>query len=131
AKHAQLVQQRIEALGGSVANYEPPPAQLAFAELLSSLDYPEEFFAAEQLTIETESVRRNELARTRFDAETVRMFEEHINEDERFHVQIGRIGLRAFARDPIAQGRARAATARVRDIHRQMVRQHNERVADA
>lgn len=127
AKHARLVQQRIEALGGSVADYEPPPAQIAFADLLSSFEYPEEFFAAEQLTIETQSVRRNELALTRFDPETVRMFEEEINEDERFHVQIGRIGLRAFARDPLSQQRAREATVRVREIHRQLVKQHNRR----
>lgn len=131
AKHARLIQQRIEALGGSVANYDPPPSQLRFAELLDAFEYPEEYFAAEQLTIETQSVRRNELALSRFDAETAEMFERHVNDDERFHVQVGRIGLRRYATTSPAQDRARRAVERVREIHRSMVREHNVRMQAA
>ncbi len=128
AKHARLVQKRIEALGGSVDNYQPPVSQLRFAEILNSMEYPEEFFAAEQLTVETQSIKRNEIALSRFDEETAAMFEQQINPDEHYHVQLGREGLRTYARTQAAQDRARAAVDAVREVHRSMVREHNTRM---
>lgn len=129
AKHARLVAARIRALGGTTEGYRPPPGQLEFAKLLREMRHPEEFFAAEQLTVETQSIKRNELALSRFDPETVRMFETDINPDERFHVELGRLGLRTYAATVEAQDRARRAAEAVREVHRTMVRQHNERMA--
>lgn len=124
AKHAIVCRQRIEELGGSVEDYKPSSQQMAFGDFLDDLTYPEEFFAAQQFTVETQSLKRNEAALSCFDAKTARMFERHINPDERFHVRLGYMGLRRFARTTIAQERARTAVRRVREIHSAMVHKH-------
>jgi len=128
AKHARLCRQRIEQLGSSVLDYVPTPAQLQFGDLLDAFLFPEEFFAAQQFTVETQSLKRNELALERFDPETAAMFKKHINPDEHFHVRLGRMGLRVFARTQAAQDRARRAAEAVRQVHVDMVLQHVEKM---
>jgi 1,2-phenylacetyl-CoA epoxidase catalytic subunit len=124
AKHAMYCRRRIAQLGGRVEDYCPTDEQLAFGDLLDDLIFPEEFFAAQQFTVETQSIKRNEAALDCFDPVTARMFEKHINPDERFHVRLGHMGLLAFARTEIAQDRARTAARRVREVHASMVRHH-------
>lgn len=124
AKHARVCRQRINQLGGSVHDFQPNEQQLEFGDFLDSLVYPEEFFAAQQFTVETQSLKRNELALACFDDLTAEMFRKHINPDERFHVALGHLGLRAFARTSVAQQRARSAARRVREIHAAMVVAH-------
>lgn len=126
AKHAKVCRRRIEQLGGSVQDYRPTAAQLAFGDFLDELAYPEEFFAAQQFTVETQSLKRNDRALNCFDEKTAEMFRKDINPDERFHVALGHLGLRVFARTPAAQERAREAARRVRDIHSALVRSHRE-----
>ncbi|WP_431783454.1 hypothetical protein [Streptomyces chumphonensis] len=125
AKHARHCRRRIEALGGSVIDYRPSEEQLRFGDLLDEMAYPEEFFAAQQLTVETQSLKRNEKALSRFDPETAEMFEKHINPDERFHARLGHIGLEVFARTTAAQDRARRACEVIREAHVAMVRAHS------
>lgn len=125
AKHAQIIERRIHQLGGSVKDFKPSSEQVAFADLLDSLEYPEEFFAAEQVTVETESVIRNEKAVERFDAQTAKMFEEEINPDERYHVKIGYMGLKLYATTTAAQERALKAAKLAREAHRKMVVRHH------
>ena len=93
AKHARYCRRRVEQLGGDVHDFRPSREQLAFGDFLDSLIYPEEFFAAQQFTVETQSLKRNERALECFDAETAEMFRQHINPDERFHVAVGHLGL--------------------------------------
>lgn len=130
AKHARLCRRRIEQLGSSVLDYQPSPEQLAFGDLLDSFAYPEEFFAAQQFTIETQSLKRNEAALHCFDPVTARMFEAEINPDERFHVKLGRLGLKVFARTTPAQDRARVAARAVRELHVKLVQVHRARMED-
>ncbi|MBS2964828.1 hypothetical protein KGA66_17355 [Actinocrinis puniceicyclus] len=125
AKHAKHCRRRIEALGGSVLDYRPSPEQLRFGDLLDAMAYPEEFFAAQQLTVETQSLKRNEKALARFDPDTAEMFEKHINPDERFHARLGHLGLQVFARTTEAQDRARRAAEVIREAHVAMVRAHS------
>ncbi|MFB7380483.1 hypothetical protein ACFC6U_24085 [Kitasatospora purpeofusca] len=125
AKHAKHCRRRIEALGGSVIDYRPSAEQLRFGDLLDEMAYPEEFFAAQQLTVETQSLKRNEKALARFDPETAEMFEKHINPDERFHARLGHLGLQVFARTTPAQDRARKACEVIREAHVAMVRAHS------
>lgn len=131
AKHARLCRRRIEALGGSVLDYRPSSEQLRFGDLLDAMAYPEEFFAAQQLTVETQSLKRNDKALTCFDQETAEMFEKHINPDERFHARLGHLGLQVFARTAEAQTRARCATQLIRDAHVAMVRAHSSNMLAA
>jgi hypothetical protein len=126
AKHALYCRHRIEQLGGSVTEYRPTPAQMAFGDFLDSLAYPEEFFAAQQFTVETQSIKRNEAALDCFDEVTAEMFRRHINPDEKFHVRLGHLGLRTFARSGPAQRRARAAARGARELHVRLVRSHRE-----
>lgn len=128
AKHARVCRLRIEALGASVLDFEPTPAQLEFGDVLDAMAYPEEFFSAQQFTVETQSIKRNEKALARLDEETAEMFEKHINKDEVFHSKLGRMGLRVFARTEVAQERARKAAELIRLVHVKMVREHVERM---
>lgn len=129
AKHARVCRKRIEQLGATIEDYRPSAAQMAFGDFLDDLTYPEEFFSAQQFTVETQSLKRNEAALECFDPETARMFACDINPDERFHVRLGHMGLRAFARTEVAQSRAREAARRVRDLHSAMVSLHREAMA--
>jgi len=131
AKHARHCRRRVEALGSSVIDYQPSEAQLRFGDLLDAMAYPEEFFAAQQLTVETQSLKRNEKALTRFDPETAEMFEKHINPDERFHARLGHLGLQVFARTTASQDRARRACEVIREAHVMMVRAHSRSMLEA
>lgn len=128
AKHAKVCRRRIEELGGSVHTFRPTAEQLEFGDFLDTLVYPEEFFSAQQFTVETQSLKRNERALECFDVKTAEMFRSDINPDERFHVAIGHLGLKTFARTAAAQRRAADAAMRVRDIHVKMVLAHREGV---
>lgn len=125
AKHAHYCRKRIEALGGSVLDFQPSIEQVEFGDFLDSLAYPEEFFAAQQFTIETQSIKRNELALQRFDSKTAQMFKDHVNPDERFHARLGALGLKVFARTQPAQDRAWRAAVMAREAHVRMVRSHS------
>lgn len=129
AKHARVCRRRIEELGSSVLDFNPGPAQIAFGNLLDDFAYPEEFFAAQQFTVETESLKRNDKALHRFDPETAEMFRKHINPDERFHARLGTLGLQVFARTSAAQERARSAARQVREVHMAMVIESTQRLA--
>jgi len=118
-KHALVTEKRIKALGGNVESYEPVEEQLYLYNVLDTVEYPEQFFAAMQFTTEHEGVKRNEQALQRFDAETAQMFADAVNPDEPFHVQLGWLALRIYCTTEEAQERAREACHRQRDLHRE------------
>ncbi len=118
AKHAQVVSKRIFELGGELG--EPLPEQEAFYKMLDEFEYPEEFFAAQQFTVETQSVKRNESALERFDEKTAYMFKQHINPDEIHHVNLGKRGLLHYCNSEEAQQRAKLAAERIRYAHMAM-----------
>lgn len=128
AKHARMCRKRIEELGSTVVDFVPGPAQQDFGNVLDEFVYPEEFFSAQQFTVETQSIKRNDKALERFDVETAAMFEEHINPDEKFHAALGKMGLKVFARTTPAQDRARRAAERIRHCHVLMVQEHLTRM---
>lgn len=128
AKHANVCARRIRELGSRVDDYVPPPEQLVMYDVLDGYTYPEQFLAAMQFTTEHEGVRRNEAALRRFDAETAQMFEDAINPDEEFHVQIGWVGLRTLCTTAEAQDRARAACVRQRILHRDWTKAYRQRM---
>lgn len=115
AKHAICVGNRIKSLGGELE--EPLPEQLDFYKTLESFEYPEEFFAAQQFTVETQSIKRNNRALETLDDKTAAMFKEHINDDEVFHARLGYLGLLHYCTTPEAQDRARTAARIIREKH--------------
>jgi hypothetical protein len=128
AKHAFYVQKRLAELGASVG--EPFAEQQAFYAALDDFLHPEEFFAAQQFTVETESVKRNEQALQHFDETTAEMFRRHINNDEVFHVRLGHAGLAFYCVTEWAQQRARAAARLIRDKHVAMSRRNHAILRD-
>ena len=115
SKHAYYVRKRIEALGGNVG--KPLPEQIAFYEALDGFLHPEEFFSAQQFTVETQSLKRNEQALKNLDSETAEIFRKHINPDEHFHVRLGHKGMRFYCSDTASQARATEAARLIRERH--------------
>ncbi|MGA8726913.1 MAG: hypothetical protein WB565_17910 [Acidimicrobiales bacterium] len=96
---------------------------------LDEYQHPEQFLAVMQFTTEKEGVARNAQASSRFDAVTAQMFEDTMNPDEEFHVQIGWAGLRILCTTKEAQERATAAARRPRELHREWSRAYSRRMA--
>jgi hypothetical protein len=115
AKHAFYMKQRILELNGDLGG--PLPEQEEFYRTLDEFSYPEEFFAAQQFTVETQSIRRNEQALKNFDNRTASIFCDFVCADEIFHVQLGQKGMAFYCITEAAQERARKAARLIRDIH--------------
>ncbi|MED3648647.1 hypothetical protein P4475_17910 [Halalkalibacterium halodurans] len=115
AKHAFYMKKRIEELGYDVGS--PLAEQLEFYKTLESFTYPEEFFTAQQFTVETQSVKRNEQALENFDEVTAEVFRKHINNDEVFHVRLGHAGMAYYCISEEAQLRATTAARIIREKH--------------
>jgi len=122
AKHAFYVKKRIEELDGEVGR--PLEEQEVFYDTLDGFLYPEEFFAAQQFTVETQSIKRNEQALMNFDPTTAEIFRKYINNDEAFHVRLGHAGLAFYCITKGAQERARQAARKIREKHVAMSLSH-------
>lgn len=115
AKHAFYVKKRLEELGGDVG--QPMPEQLEFYNALDNFKFAEEFFTAQQFTVETQSIKRNEQALINLDQKTADMFKKHINTDEIFHARLGYLGMLHYCITEEAQQRALAAARLIREKH--------------
>jgi uncharacterized ferritin-like protein (DUF455 family) len=119
AGHFQLVADRLVELGFDVGSFVPP-AQSPLFEYLRSLDSTVERLAAGLFTLEAIAWGVNEnfmaFCAQQGDAETVRIYREYIQPDERAHQEIGRRLLEQHATEPAQQRAAREAVARVLEI---------------
>jgi hypothetical protein len=119
AGHFQLVADRLVELGFDVASFVPP-AQSPLFQYLRSLGSTVERLAAGLFTLEAIAWGVNEnfmaFCAQRGDAETVRIYREYIQPDERAHQEIGRRLLDQHATGPAQQRAAREAVARVLEI---------------
>lgn len=119
AGHFQLVADRLAALGFDVASFVPPPASPLF-QYLRGLTSTVERVAAGLFTLEALAWGVNEgfmaFCARRGDDETVRIYREYIQPDERAHQQLGRRLLDRYALAPDAQRAAREAVARVLEL---------------
>jgi uncharacterized ferritin-like protein (DUF455 family) len=116
AGHFQLVSQRLAALGFDVAAFEPPADNPLFA-YLKTLTSTVERVAAGLFTLESIAYTVNEqfmaFCERRGDAETVRIYREYIQPDERAHQRLGHELLARYAMTAEQQTLAREAVARV------------------
>jgi uncharacterized ferritin-like protein (DUF455 family) len=119
AGHFQLVADRLVELGFDVASFVPP-AQSPLFQYLRSLGSTVERLAAGLFTLEAIAWGVNEnfmaFCAQRGDGETVRIYREYIQPDERAHQEIGRRLLEQHATGPEQQRAAREAVARVLEI---------------
>ncbi len=119
AGHFQLVADRLAALGFEVAGFRPP-AENALFTYLKGLTTTAERIAAGLFTLEALAYGVNErfmaFCQRQGDGETVRIYREYIQPDERAHQQLGRRLLAKHACAPGPQEAARAAVARVLEL---------------
>ena len=119
AGHFQLVAERLSALGFDVASFKAPGANPLF-DYLANLSTTVERIAAGLFALESIAYAVNEnfmaVCERRGDAETVRIYRDFIQPDERAHQQLGRQLLDKYAVGPEAQGAAQAAVAKVLEM---------------
>ena len=119
ANHFNLVADRLGALGFDAASFAPPPVSPMF-QFLRGLDSTVERIAAGLYTLETIAYGVNEnfmaLCAQRGDEETVRIYREYIQPDERAHQELGRQLLAKYATTPELQRTARATVGKLLEI---------------
>jgi uncharacterized ferritin-like protein (DUF455 family) len=119
AGHFELVGRRLAAFGFDLEGYRPPGVNPLF-EYLSSLSSTVERVAAGLYTLESIAYAVNQnfmdFCDQHGDAETVRIYHDYIQPDERRHYALGRQLLAKYATGPGSQARAREAVGKVLDI---------------
>jgi Protein of unknown function (DUF455) len=119
AGHFQLVAERLTALGFDVDAFRMP-AQSALFEYLRGLSTTVERIAAGLFTLESIAYAVNEnfmtFCQARGDVETVRIYREYIQPDERAHQLLGRKLLTKYARTPELRTVARDTVGKVLEI---------------
>jgi len=134
ARHFELVADRLVALGFELASFRPPGPNPLF-DYLRSLPTTVERVAAGLFTLESIAYAVNEnfmaFCERRGDAETVRIYREYIQPDERAHQQLGRKLLVKYATDLASQQRAKEAVTKVTEVASAARAQAAERMGTA
>ena len=119
AGHFQLVADRLTALGFDVASFTAPGDNPMFV-YMKGLSTTVERIAAGLFTLESIAYGVNEnfmaLCEQRGDAETVRIYREYIQPDERAHQLLGQRLLAKYATTPALQQTARETVMKVLDL---------------
>jgi uncharacterized ferritin-like protein (DUF455 family) len=119
AGHFQLVSERLAALEFDAARFQPPKDSPLF-QYLKGLATTIERVAAGLFTLESiaYSVNENFIAfcQQQGDAETVRIYREFIQPDERAHQELGQRLLAKYATTPDLQHAAQEAVAKVLEL---------------
>lgn len=119
ANHFTLVADRLRALGFAVDSYTQPPPNPMF-EYLRGLATTIERIAGGLVALEALAYEVNEhfmaFCAARGDAETVRIYREYIQPDERGHHELGKRLLAKYAVTPEQQRLAQATVARVFEL---------------
>jgi hypothetical protein len=119
ANHFELVGARLAALGIDVAAWQQPPDNPLFV-YMKQLSTTVERIAAGLFTLESIAYGVNEnfmaLCEQRGDHETVRIYREYIQPDEKSHQELGQRLLAKYATTDALQAIAREAVGKVLDI---------------
>ena len=119
AGHFQLVADRLTALGFDVSAFQVPVENPLF-RYMKSLTGTVQRIAAGLFTLESIAYGVNEnfmaLCEQRGDVETVRIYREYIQPDERAHQELGQRLLARYATTPELQTEARETVAKVLEI---------------
>lgn len=134
AGHFRLVAERLSALGFDVDEFRAPAENPLF-QYLKGLSTTVERIAGGLFTLESIAYGVNEnfmaFCDRQGDAETVRIYREHIQPDERAHQQLGNRLLAKYATTPERQRAAREVVARVLEISAAARAQAAERIGTA
>lgn len=119
ARHFQLVEDRLKGLGFDPKTFTPPASNPLF-DYLRALPGSVARVAAGLFTLESIAYGVNEsfmrLCAERGDLETVRLYRDFIQPDERAHQQLGAHLLKTHATTPDLQAQARAAVLKTIEI---------------
>ena len=120
ARHYQLLEERVRALGLPLADWDPLTPPSPVLQFLRSLSTTEERIAAALVAREAMGGRRNVQFLRYLEAvgqpEIARLYRQVINPDEDRHHAAGCALLARLATSPEAQARARAAAVRLLEI---------------
>ena len=120
ARHYQLLEEKVRALGVPLAGWDPLTPPSPVLQFLRSLQTTEERIAAALVAREAMGGRRNAQFLRYLEAvgqpEIARLYREVINPDEDRHHAAGCALLARLATSPEAQARARAAASRLLEI---------------
>jgi hypothetical protein len=134
AGHFQLVAERLSALGFDVAEFRAPAENPLF-QYLRGLATTVERIAGGLFTLESVAYAVNEnfmaFCDRQGDAETVRIYRECIQPDERAHQQLGQRLLAKYATTPDGQRAARETVAKVLEISAAARAQAAQRIGSA
>lgn len=119
ARHFELVENRLKALGVLLADFTPPVENRLFT-FLKSLSTPVEKIAAGQFTLEALAYQVNDsflrYCELNGDNETAELYRRFIQPDELHHHQLGSRLLQKYATSSEAQLRAREAATKTLEI---------------
>jgi uncharacterized ferritin-like protein (DUF455 family) len=119
ARHFGLVEGRLRDLGFDSGSFAAPPSNALF-DYLRELPTSVERVAGGLFTLEAIAYAVNEefmrACGLRGDQETVRLYREYIQPDEREHQRLGRALLEKYATTPEVQEKARQAVRRTLEI---------------
>ena len=119
ARHFALVEGRLRDLGFDPASFAAPPSNPLF-DYLRDLPTSVERVAGGLFTLEAIAYAVNEsfmrVCELRGDQETLRLYREYIQPDEREHQRLGRVLLEQYATTPDLQERARQVVLRTLEI---------------
>ena len=121
ARHYHLIEKHLEAMGVSLAGFEPAAEGYGpMYNLLRGFDSTVERLAGAHFTREALALKKNdqfiEFCERAGDQETADLYRKHIQPDEGWHVDIGHRFLQRYASSEEDQGKARRAVEAVLDL---------------
>jgi len=121
AKHYRLIEDRLRRLNADLDGFNPNEGGYGpMFQLLSGFHTTVERIGAAQFTRESLALKKNqqfiEFCELAGDQETAKLYREHIQPDEEWHVQLGRSVLDRYATTADVQAKARNAVEAVLDL---------------
>lgn len=121
AKHYKLIEERLESMSADLAGFNPLAGGYSpMFQLLAGFNSTVERIGAAQFTRESLALKKNEqfieFCDAAGDPETARLYRDHIQPDEQWHVHLGRQVLEKYASTPDLQSQARKAVEAVLEL---------------
>jgi hypothetical protein len=121
AKHYRLIEDHLRRMGADLNSFNPAADGYGpMFQLLAGFKTTVERIGAAQFTRESLALKKNEqfieFCEAAGDRETAKLYREHIQPDEEWHVLLGRQVLERYATTPELQTKAREAVEAVLDL---------------
>jgi hypothetical protein len=121
AKHYRFIEEHLRGMGADLSSFNPAADGYGpMFQLLAGFSSTVERIGAAQFTRESLALKKNEqfieFCEAAGDHQTAKLYREHIQPDEEWHVQLGRSVLERYATTPELQAKASKAVEAVLDL---------------